>query len=66
MEEKGVSEEGVRYYSTRILSREKLNEKFVRDARLSAGSIESYCGFLDALEQSQIFPEQKDNVYRIN
>lgn len=66
VEVKGVSEEGVRYYSTRILSREKLNEKFVRAARLSAGSIESYCGFLDALEQSQIFPEQKDTVYRIN
>ena len=64
---KGVTEAGTPYSYTYVsLDREALNKQFVQDARWSAGSVESYCDFLQALEASRIFPEEKDNVFRIN
>lgn len=62
---KGISETGASYTYAYLLDRETLNKKFVQDARWSAGSVESYCDFLNALETSQVFPDE-NAVYRIN
>ncbi|HWQ78877.1 MAG TPA: M56 family metallopeptidase [Anaerovoracaceae bacterium] len=61
----GISETGYPYTYIYNLDRAALNEKFVKDARLSTESVESYCRFLQTLEESQLYPAE-DVVYRIN
>lgn len=59
----GISETGIPYTYIYRLDRVTLNEKFAEDARLSTESVESYCRFLRALEESQMDPA-KDTVYQ--
>ena len=61
----GISENGVPYTYSCSLDRVILNKQFVQDARLSTESIEKFCEFLSALDQSQTYPES-DTIYQIN